>query len=66
MDATLHTIIATGLMFASFHAGKYFGKNGGYHNIIETLLHCFRADSLEITEDADFFVTVDGETRKVN
>lgn len=66
MDPILHTVIATGLMFASYKAGEHFGKNEGYHNIIQTLLQCFRADSLEITEDADFFVTVDGETRKVN
>jgi len=66
MDPILHTIIATACMFASYKTGQYYGKNEGYHNIIQTILQCFRADSLEITEDADFLITVDGKTRKVN
>ena len=66
MDGTLHTIIATGLMFVSYRFGVYFGKQEGYENIIQTLLHCFRAESLEINEDMEFHITVDGETRKVN
>ena len=66
MDPYLHTIIATGLMFTSYKVGAYFGKQEGYHNMIQTLLQCFRADSLEITEDADFYVTVNGEEKKVN
>lgn len=66
MDPILHTIIATGLLYGSYRFGIEHGKREGYENIIQTLLHCFRADNLEITEDLDFYVSVDGETRKVN
>ena len=66
MDPYLHTVIAVGLMYASYRFGVYYGKQEGYENIIQTLLQCFRAQELEITEDADFYVTVDGKTRKVN
>tara|TARA_S200002703_G_scaffold91381_1_gene78859 strand:- start:2436 stop:2636 length:201 start_codon:yes stop_codon:yes gene_type:complete len=66
MDPILHTIIATGLLFGSFTAGKHYGKAEGYESIIQTLLASFRADSLEIDEELDFYVTVDGQTRKVN
>ena len=66
MDPYLHTVIAVGLMDASYRLGIHHGKQEGYENIIQTLLQCFRAQELEITEDADFYVTVDGETRKVN
>lgn len=66
MDPYLHTIIAVGLMYSSYKVGVHFGKQEGYHNMIQTLLQCFRADSLEITEDADFYVTVNGEEKKVN
>ena len=66
MDPILHTIIAVGLLFSSFMAGKHYGKAEGYENIIQTLLASFRADSLEIDEELDFCVTVNGHTRKVN
>ena len=66
MDMYIHTLLATGCMFGSFIAGKYFGRREGFRDMISVLLGVFNADSLEITEEGDFFVTNEGNTSKVN
>ena len=66
MDATLHTIIATGLMFISYRIGLYMGHRGGISDMIQTLLTIFEADSMEINEDGEFHITKKGKTTKVN
>ena len=38
MDATLHTIIATGSLLAAFYAGKYFSPLGIVSDAIEKTL----------------------------
>jgi len=67
MDGTTHTLIAVGLMAASFYTGKYLGRREAVTDFINTLLAVFKVQSLEITEDLEFFVyDNDGNERKVN
>jgi hypothetical protein len=67
MDPYLHTIIAIGCMAVSFYAGQYYGKRLGFRDMIHVLLGVFKAESLEITEDGNFFITKeDGIQTKVN
>jgi len=66
MDPTLHTIIAVGLMFLSYQAGRYLGNRQGISDMVQTLIHLFNADSIEINEDGEFLVTTKGHTKKVN
>ena len=57
MDPTTHTLLATGLIAVSFYAGKHFGRKETVSDFIRTLLDVFKADSLEITEECELFVT---------
>lgn len=67
MDATTHTLIATGLLFAAYHVGKFMGYKKGISEVWEGLLFAFKAQSIEINEDNDVYVTtLDGKERKVN
>jgi len=66
MDATLHTILATSLLFISYRVGYYFGDRRGISDMVQTLITVFKADGIEINEDGDFYITKNGETRKVN
>ena len=66
MDGITHTIIATGLLYASYQLGYYFGRGEGHRDIIQTILEVFDASGMEINEDGDFMITKDGNTRKVN
>jgi len=54
-------------MAVSFYAGQYYGKRLGFRDMIHVLLGVFKAESLEITEDGNFFITKeDGIQTKVN
>ena len=66
MDPTLHTLLTTGLIAVSFNVVKHFGRKETVTDFISTLLNVFKADSLEITEDCELFVTdSNGTQRKV-
>jgi len=67
MDGTTHTLLAVGLMAASFYSGKYLGRREAVVEFVNTLLAVFKVQSLEITEDLEFFVyDDDGNQKKVN
>lgn len=66
MDPYLHTIIAVSLMYCSYKVGRYFGNQDGISDMVQTLLKIFNADSMEINEDGEFYITINGQTKKVN
>jgi len=66
MDPYLHTIIAVSLMFVSYRVGRYLGAQDGISDMVQTLLRIFNADSMEINEDGEFYITIEGKTKKVN
>ena len=66
MDSYIHTIIAVSLMYLSYKVGRYFGNQDGISDMVQTLLKIFNADSMEINEDGEFYITTNGQTKKVN
>jgi hypothetical protein len=57
MDGYLHTIIATGLLFASFWIGKFFGRREGEMYVWDIIGNIFNAVKIEINESGDMIVT---------
>lgn len=66
MDGTIHTLIATGLLFAAFTAGKFFGKQEGEMYVWDIIGNIFNAVKIEINESGEMIVTdVDGKVKQV-
>lgn len=67
MDPYTHTLIAVGLMFGSYWAGRHYGYKDGLIDVWSALLTVFDAKSIVINEDEDMIVTdKSGDERKVN
>ena len=67
MDPYTHTLIAVGLMFGSYWAGRYYGYKDGLIDVWSALLTVFDAKSIVINEDEELIVTDEsGAERKVN
>lgn len=66
MDGTIHTLIATGLLFAAFTAGKFFGKREGEMYVWDIIGNIFNAVKIEINESGEMIVTdVNGKVKQV-
>jgi hypothetical protein len=66
MDGYLHTIIATGLMFASYYAGNFFGHRNGEMYVWDIIGNIFNAAKIEITENGELIITdMNGNEKKV-
>jgi hypothetical protein len=67
MDPYTHTLIAVGLMFGSYWAGRHLGYKDGLIDVWSALLTVFDAKSIVINEDEELIVTdKNGAERKVN
>ena len=67
MDPYVHTVIATGMLFITFHIGKRFGRKEAGQEIWFGLLDVFNAKKIEINEEGEFLVTDHNDReRKVN
>lgn len=66
MDPYIHTLVATGLLMASFYFGRYFGQESGRAEVCNVLLTAIGAVELAIEEDGSMVVTYeDGEKEKI-
>jgi|TARA_A200000159_G_scaffold141639_1_gene144633 hypothetical protein len=66
MDGITHTIIATGLMFASYYAGNFFGRRKGEMYVWDIIGNIFNAAKIEITENGELIITdMNGNEKKV-
>jgi hypothetical protein len=66
MDGITHTIIATGLMFASYYAGNFFGYRKGEMYVWDIIGNIFNATKIEVTENGELVITdMNGNEKKV-
>jgi hypothetical protein len=68
MDGTTHTLIATGLMLASYLLGRFFayrkGKEEGASEILLIVMECLNVTQLHIDEEAKTIDVQDHNGRK--
>lgn len=66
MDGMLHTIIATGMLFVAYSAGKFFGRREGELYVWDIIGNIFNAAKIEITELGELIITdMNGNEKKV-
>jgi len=66
MDPYIHTLVATGLLMASFYFGRYFGERSGKQEVCNVMLAAMGAVELIVEEDGTMLITYeDGEKEKI-